>query len=60
MIDLASAKDFEITAEIGRVLAENNFGVKSMAVSGTYNDYDGKKRRHFNVEVVVDLPDGEQ
>jgi acetolactate synthase regulatory subunit len=54
--ELTQTTDAEALARIASLCTENGFGVKNIGMSGQYADYDGKVRRHFNVELTIDTP----
>jgi hypothetical protein len=54
--ELTQMTDAGALARIAALCTESGFGVKNIGMSGQYADYDGKVRRHFNVELTIDVP----
>jgi hypothetical protein len=54
--ELAELTDIEALTKIATLVTAGGFGVKNLSVSGQFSDYDGKVRRHFTMEVIIDLP----
>jgi hypothetical protein len=55
--NVSQLTDAEALGKIVDVVTAGGFGLKNIGMSGQFADYDGKTRRHFNVEVTLDTPE---
>jgi hypothetical protein len=53
--ELSQLTDTEALLKIATMVSEGGLGIRSIGAAGRFSDPDGKTRRHFTLEVAMDL-----